>query len=368
MRPIERSPIEQSVDQRTLEDIHVATNPLTLRPIKVLLTSCGCPGASTLIRELRHAAYRMDNREVEIIGIDCDGDAIGRFFCDEFRRVSPYIGGMRNAVSYRQDLFSTLVQHRPDIILPENATEAHILSRSMDAIESFGAVPLVSAIGAIEACNNKVFMYRACDGQPYVPHYVVVHSLESFNTAVAELGYPDKPVCFKPPISKGSRGFRIMNPNVDRVEQLLRQKPNARYTSLEEMNGIFGDTGTFPTLMVMEYLDGQEVTADVLCMDGEPLLTTVKTVEQARWGVIVKGELVDRPDIVDITKDILSRIPLSYCVNIQFIGDKLIEINPRVSSFIYQPDLTIPYLASSIAAARYSSINDEPPTLAVPAE
>jgi hypothetical protein len=53
--------------------------------------------------------------------------------------------------------------------------------------------------------------------------------------------------------------------------------------------------------------------------------------------------------LIEQTKKILESIPLSYCVNIQFIDDKLIEINPRVSSFIYQKDLISPYLAIKLA-------------------
>ena len=39
-----------------------------MRKIKVLLTACGCPGASTLIRMLKNNG----EREVEIIGTDMD--------------------------------------------------------------------------------------------------------------------------------------------------------------------------------------------------------------------------------------------------------------------------------------------------------
>ena len=37
--------------------------------------------------------------------------------------------------------------------------------------------------------------------------------------AARELGYPDRPVCFKPVFSSGSRGFRILDPTVDRADR-----------------------------------------------------------------------------------------------------------------------------------------------------
>lgn len=119
--------------------------------------------------------------------------------------------------------------------------------------------------------------------------------------------------------------------------------------SLAEFEDIFRGDIDFPELLVMEFLDGPELTCDSLAFEGRELLTTTKTVEQARWGVIVKGELVDRPDLVNQTQQILEAIPLSYCVNVQFVADKLIEINPRVSTFIYQRDLIVPYLAVKLA-------------------
>ncbi|MCP4712638.1 MAG: hypothetical protein GY869_28770, partial [Planctomycetes bacterium] len=164
-----------------------------------------------------------------------------------------------------------------------------------------------------------------------------------------ELGYPDKPVCFKPHVAKGSRGFRIMDSSVNRRDLLMNYKPNSRYISLEEFVTIFRGEADFPDLIVMEYLSGQELTTDSICLAGEELTTTVKTVEQARWGVIVRGELVRRPDLVEQTREILRVIPLSYCVNVQFIENKLIEINARVSSFIYQDDFIAPYLAIKLA-------------------
>jgi len=49
------------------------------------------------------------------------------------------------------------------------------------------------------------------------------------------------------------------------------------------------------------------------------------------------------------TEQIIRHLPLSYNISIQFIGGKLIEINPRTSTFIYQDDLNEPWLAIKLA-------------------
>jgi carbamoyl-phosphate synthase large subunit len=180
--------------------------------------------------------------------------------------------------------------------------------------------------------------------------------LDDFIIAAEKLGYPESPFVFKPHIGKGSRGVRIVDPKANRKRQLMDEKPTSKYMSLYEFTEIFKDVedADFPNFLLMEYLEGMEKTADTLALEGRALLTTIKTVEKARWGVIVEGELVRDDLLVKQTKDILKSIPLSYCVNLQFISGKLIEINPRVSTFIYQQNLIAPYLAIKLALGELS--------------
>lgn len=194
-------------------------------------------------------------------------------------------------------------------------------------------------------------MYEKLKENPIVqiPRYYWPKDLDDFLKKARLLGYPSKPICFKPHEGKGSRGFRIIDDSVSRFDLLMNYKPNSRFMSMNEFIEIFKDQEEFPNLLLMEYLRGNEVTADTLCFDGEELLTTVKSVDEARWGVIVKGELLDLPNIVEQASEIVREIGLSFNVNIQFVGGKLIEINTRVSTFIYQPDLIPPYLSIKMA-------------------
>ncbi|MFZ5919275.1 MAG: ATP-grasp domain-containing protein [Chloroflexota bacterium] len=314
-----------------------------MKPIKVLLTACGCPGASTLIRMLR----QNGERELRIVGVDMDPEAIGRFLADDFYTVPP----VAEQEAYLERMLALVRQERPDVLFPESSLEVPVLARHTGEIETLGARVLISSPQSIDLANDKYQMYQALRQKTDIPlpAYCWPKNLEEFIRQAHELGYPERPVCFKPHVGKGSRGFRIIDPAVSRRDQLLDQKPNSRYMSLAEFQTIFEDDPHFPRLMLMEYLPEAETTTDSLCLEGQELLTAVKSVEQARWGVIVRGELLHRPDLVGYTRAILQIIRLSYCVNLQFRGQKLIEINPRVSSFIYQPDLILPYLAIKLA-------------------
>lgn len=317
-----------------------------MKPINVLITACGCPGAATLIKMLR---YYVDERKVRVVGVDCDNEAICRFLADDFYWVPP----VSETEAYLDAVRDVVARCEIDVILPENDLEVPVLAEHRD---SLGCPVLVSSPESIELARNKYKMYQILEDVigagsntgRHLPDWMHTRTAYEFTDAVYSLGYPHRPICFKPPISMGSRGFRIIDAQASRYDLLLNHKPNSKYITLDEAREVLAE-GDWPELLVMEFVEGMEYTADCLCMDGRALLTIVKSNEQARWGVTVRGELVDRPDLVKQVERIFQAIPLSYCVNLQFIGGKLIEINPRVSTFIYQDDLVVPYLAIKLA-------------------
>ena len=266
---------------------------------------------------------------------------------DKFYTVPP--GGDPNFVD---TLLEITEREQIDVVFPESSVEVPHLAKRKADFEAIGVPVLVSESDAIAAADNKAKMYEVLavhsNGLVNIPRYLMVNSLDEFIEAANSLGYPDSPICFKPPVGKGSRGFRVIDPHKNRRTLLLEEKPSSRYISFDEAVRVLGE-GDFPSLMMMEFLDGEEVTADSICLNGDEGLTAIKSVEEERCGVIVQGTLLDRPDILQQAQAILRTIPLSYCVNIQFVGDRLIEINPRVSSFIYQDDLIFPYLAVKLA-------------------
>ncbi len=319
-----------------------------MRDLKIVVTACGCPGASTLIRMLK---ANHGERKIDVVGTDMDKEAIGRFLVDKFYQVPA-----GDSANYIPTIIDILEKEKPDVLFPESSSEVYHLALAKKELESSGTKVLISDPEPIRIANNKLEMYDVLKKKTNIvlPKYYPAESLSEFKTTLDNLGYPDKPVIFKPQIGKGSRGVRIIDPKVNRKDQLLNYKPTSKYMSLEEFEAIFAKEKDFPKFIVMEFLEGGEVTTDTISLNGETLLATVKTVELARWGVIVRGELIKRPDLIEQTHSILKAIPLNYCNNIQFIGDKLIEINPRVSSFIYQENLIAPYLAVKLLLGEYS--------------
>ncbi len=314
---------------------------MTLTPLKIVLTAAGCPGAAALIRMLK----TNGEREIAIVGTDARADAAGRFLCDDFAVVPP-----GSSDEYVEALADVVGRERPDVLFVQSSAEVGPVARSRAAFEALGARVLVATPEAIDLCNDKGAMHAALEGRPVPqPETLVPGDLDEFVAACERLGYPDRHVCFKPPVSKGSRGFRILRPDVDRAAIILRERPNSVVMTLDEAIAAFRDLRPFPRLLVMEYVEGPEHTVDALAARGEILLHQTKTREAIDTGLAMAFRTVARPDLVGFAREACRALGLDWFVNLQFKGDRLLEINPRVSTFVYQEDFILPYLGIKYA-------------------
>ncbi|UKN01573.1 ATP-grasp domain-containing protein [Paracrocinitomix mangrovi] len=319
-----------------------------MRDIKVIVTAAGAPGASTFIHQLKH---KVTERKVEIVAIDMDPQAIGRFISDKF-----YVVPAATDNNYIQTLKDLILKEKPDIFYCVSSYEVPIVSKYKEELEALGTIVIVGNHEDAELAGNKYTLYEALKNVEGVkiPKYFYPKNLDEFVTYAKELGYPEKRVCFKPHFSKGSRGFRIIDDSISRKDLLLNYKPVSTYMSMAEFISIFEKEEEFPDFLIMEVVEGVEHDVMTISMDGEVLLTTCKTREANRGGVITKGELVDEPQLMEYCKRIIEKIPLTYNSCFQFIDGYLIEINTRVSTFIYQDDLIEPYITIKLALGEYS--------------
>jgi carbamoyl-phosphate synthase large subunit len=314
---------------------------MTLSPLKLVLTAVGCPGASTLVRMLKGNG----EREVVIHGLDVRDEAIGRFLCDSFERVPPGASD-----EYPGALEAIVARELPDIVFVQSSFEVGTVARHRAALERHGARVLVASPESIDLCSDKAAMASALEGLPVPqPRTLLPADLDEFVAGCRELGYPNVPVCFKPPVAKGSRGFRILSADIDRVRQLLDERPLSRYMTLDEFVELFRDVKPFPRLMLMEYVEGPEHTVDALVDSGELVLHQTKTREGVETGVAMAFRTVERPVLLEAARHVCRAFGLDWFVNVQFIGDRLLEVNPRVSTFVYQEDFILPYLGIKYA-------------------
>lgn len=308
----------------------------------IAITGAGAPQSPTLIRHLKG----NNEKSVRIVALDMDKEASGGFFADAFHQILP-----AGDPGYAEVLLDVLRRESPDAILNVSGADVREIAPLAPEIEKMGVVCIGSSAEGVALADNKYELYKIVDGLQDVeaPDYRVPQSLDAFVAACHEMGYPDRDLCFKPFVGKGSRGFRILTERYSRRDLLLEHKPTARYMSLNEFVSIFSESDSFPDLLLMEVADGEEIDAMTIAYKGEALLTTCKTRESHRWGVIDRGELVERPLVEKAIAALVAALPLGFNISLQFIGTKLIEINPRTSTFIYQDELNEPWLAVKLA-------------------
>ena len=177
---------------------------MTLPPLKLVLTAAGCPGASTLIQHAQGQRRARDRHPRR-------GHAPGRRRALPLRRlqhragrrlagVHPGAGRGGRARAPGPALRPVLARDRDGGAPPRRlrgARRARCSPTACAASRSPATRPSCTPPAARSRCRS-----RCCSGR---------RASTSSSPAPGELGYPDVPVCFKPPVAKGSRGFRILS-------------------------------------------------------------------------------------------------------------------------------------------------------------
>jgi carbamoyl-phosphate synthase large subunit len=303
-----------------------------VRDVTVLVSACGAPGTAALLRALRENG----ERRVRVVGTDMSERAVGRLLCDAFRLVPA-----GSDPSFADAMLEVCSAEGVDVVLPQSSFD---LAGLAAARERFDVPVLVSSPETIRRSNDKAECYALLHriGVP-APAFRRVRGAAAVADAARELGYPDRPVCFKPVFGSGSRGFRVLDPSVDRAHQLLHERPGSVAMRLEEAVELLPDDGG-PDLLVMELATGGERTIDGIA-DGERIvLGHPKTRESMRAGLAMYFVTLEDPGLMELAERIVRELEIEHFFNIQLVGEHVIEVNPRISTIVYQEDLNLPYL------------------------
>jgi carbamoyl-phosphate synthase large subunit len=311
-------------------------------PITVVVTASGAPGTAALLRALR----ANGEREVRLVGTDMSERSVGWHLCDAFHRVPA-----GSDPAFPDAMLDVARRERADAILPQSSFDLAGLSEHAG---EFDAAVLVSPPDAIRRSNDKAESYSLLHSLGIrAPAYRRVRGAGAVEAAARELGYPDRPVCFKPVFSSGSRGFRVLDPTVDRAHQLLHERPGSIALRLEEAVELLPAEGG-PELLVMELATGGERTIDGIANGREIVVGHAKTREAMRAGLAMFFVTLDEPELMEISNRIVAALAIEHFFNIQLVGEHVIEINPRISTVVYQEDLNLPYLGVKRALGEIS--------------
>jgi carbamoyl-phosphate synthase large subunit len=315
-----------------------------VKPLTVLVTACGAPGTAALLRALR------DNgeRPVRLVGTDMSELAIGRHFCDAFHRVPS-----GSDPAFAEAILDVCRRERVGAVLPQSSFDLLGLADAKARFE--GIAVLVASPEAIRRSNDKAETYALLDRIGVRgPAWRRVTGRAAVEEAARELGYPGEDVCMKPVFSSGSRGFRVLSASADRQAELLGNRPGvAGALQLDELLELL-PVEDGPELLVMELATGPERTIDGIAVEGRIALGHAKTREAMRAGLAMYFETLDDQGLMEIARKIVAELALDHFFNIQLVGEHVIEINPRISTIVYQEDLNLPYLGVKHALGEIS--------------
>jgi carbamoyl-phosphate synthase large subunit len=308
----------------------------------ILLSASGAPGSARLIRAL----HENGERTVRIVGTDMSDRAIGKHLCDAFHVVPP-----GSSPDYPDVILDLVESEGVDLVLPQSSFDLEALSETR---ERFPVPVLVSSPQTVHRSNDKAESYALLQriGVPTV-EFRRVAGARQVEAAARELGYPERPVCFKPVFSSGSRGFRILDPTVDRAHQLLHERPGSVAMRLEEALELLPEEeGT--ELLVMELATGGERTIDGIADGTRVVLGHPKTREAMRAGLAMYFVTLPDDGLMEMADTIVRELEIEWFFNIQLVGEHVIEVNPRISTVVYQEDLNLPWLGVKRALGEIS--------------
>lgn len=292
------------------------------------MTGGGAPGAAGILKCL------WQEPEFNVIVADANSNAVGKYLAKDFLTIPK-----ADTSSFIDSILTVCRQRNIHAILPLVTKELIPLSQHVEEFAGIGTKILVSSHASLEIANNKSRLYEFLQWRGIaVPEFRIVETIEQFERAVIELGYPSKQVCFKPSVSNGSRGFRIVTEKINELDLLFNYKPDSTHISFADALRILS-SGSFPELLVSEYLPEEEYSVDCLCNNGESVLVVPRLRKKMINGISVEGEFVNNQNIINYSRNIIKELQLHGNIGIQVKQSAageflLLEINPRVQGTI----------------------------------
>lgn len=303
-----------------------------LKDIVVMITGAGAPGAPGIIKSLK----LNGERTIKIIGVDASLDtSVGVGMVDVAYQIP-----QAKDNDFIDEVLNICNKEKVDVVIPLVTMELFVFSKNKKLFEKNNIKVQVSDFQQLNIANDKYNLMQFCkDNDVPYPEFYIVKSINEFKEKAKLLGYPEKKICFKPPISNGLRGFRIINDSTDKMHNLINEKPNNVYIGYEEFLQIAKDSDYFPDLLLMEFLPGEEFSIDTVVDNGKCHAVIPRSRDKIKMGISFVGSTIDDKEIIKYSKQLVESLNLNGNIGLQFKRDingipKIIESNPRVQGTI----------------------------------
>lgn len=290
---------------------------------KILLTAIGCPNGITAIKNLQRYG-------VDVVGADARSNPIAASFVERFYQVP-----LASSADFIDTIADIVRREKPDVLVSQSEEEVAVLSRHGHHV---GTCVMVTSPKAVHESMNKVLAYRKAKhlGVP-IPRYFHAMGpgalLRDVRACIAEFGS----AIIRPTRGKGSRGLLVVVPILDRASNNWQVWPDATLISVNELESSSLTNLRYP-LIVSEPLVG-EMAYEGYCVDGKILTGFLKRkTRMINNSTHTHNVSIEDEAIESIARAMVADFGGHSFVDVQCIGGKLMEINPRLSTLIYTPD------------------------------
>ena len=316
----------------------------TMKDLTVLVTACGAqfmPGLADCLKD-------NGERNIRIVGVDMAADPTVLQMVDTFYKVPS-----ASASDYVDCVLEICKKEHVDVVLPFMSAELLPLIDRKSDFENLGIKVSVSDRASVENTTNKFRFYEFLKQHNLpVPRFALVKKADDLWPACKACGYPSNAVCVKATELSGSRGIRIVKPDVSRFELLFHEKPNSFYTTMDDLQATLQERNEMPEMMAMEFLPGMEGSVDLIAENGEILYMGYRESTVNLHSIPQAGVLKDNPEAYEIARKVIKALNFTGSADLDFKNDAkghpvLMEINPRIAAtmrIFKEGGMNLPYL------------------------
>ncbi|MDO4263493.1 MAG: ATP-grasp domain-containing protein, partial [Deinococcus sp.] len=205
--------------------------------------------------------------------------------------------------------------------------EREVLADWQERFAAAGITLVVAASRAVQdRLEDKAAFLADWDEQILpVPRWQAFGTPAEFEAAYAALPRPGVRLCIKPARGIYASGFRVLEETPDLSGFLAGSLYTMSVAAAREMFS----APAFPTMLLMEVLEGAERSVDCVAWRGR----LIRAVVRRKFGA---GQVIeDRPDLVEAARQVAGRYQLSGIFNFQTKDQAgvahMLEINARAS-------------------------------------
>jgi hypothetical protein len=269
---------------------------------------------------------------------------------------------------YVQWCLGFCLRHRINVFIPGRHRD--VIADQAGIFVAAGVRLVVCGDGdTIRLLEDKGRFLEALPADVRTHRFARVRTWQEFEAAMERFSIGGSRLCMKPARGTFGIGFHVFNDHVTPLHRLLSSEPYA--ISRQELTGILKAAERFPELLVMDYLDGPEMSVDILACSGEvvalmvrrkPFIGHLRISGTSRTEWVDEGpyQVLDRhPKVEAMTRRLVAHFQLGGLLNIQFRSRAecpdeycVLEINGRMSgglSYVGLTGLNLPALAIKMA-------------------